>query len=140
LFLKLINRKYLHKAVAKLCEYYKTNVLGFYFGPFAVITTNDYKGAKEIMLRSEFDGRLPNFLAKLRVPNFEDNKGIFFNEGDYWKDQRWFTLRYLRDHGFGRRDPIYEGEVNDEIQKFIGMLKNGPNFEHEKVSHLLVVP
>jgi hypothetical protein len=135
LILKLIDSKFLHKAVAKLCDYYETNVLGFYFGSFAIVTTNDYKSAKEIMVRSEFDGRSPSFLSRLREPNFKDDKGLFFIEGVYWKEQRWFTLRYLRDFGFGRRDPVYEEEVNDELQKFIGMLKEGgPKFEHEKVS------
>lgn len=29
--------------------------------------------------------------------------GVFFTEGDLWKNQRRFTLRHLRDFGFGKQ-------------------------------------
>lgn len=61
-------------------------------------------------------------------------EGIFFTEGPVWHEQRRFTLRYLRDFGFGRRFDELEIDINDEITNFISMLKNGPKYEHEKVS------
>lgn len=59
--------------------------------------------------------------------------GVFFTEGQVWHDQRWFTLRYLRDFGFGRRFQELELEINDEMTYFIDLLRNGPKYTHEKV-------
>jgi hypothetical protein len=98
-----------------------------------IVVTSDYQGVRDLLFRPEFDGRPGLFAVKLREPQFR-LKGVFFIEGNYWKDQRWFTLRYLRDFGFGRRDLIYEEEITDEMQKLMALLKDGPKFEHEKVS------
>lgn len=62
-------------------------------------------------------------------------KGIFNTEGPTWHEQRRYTLRYLRDFGFGRRFDELENDINDEITNFIDLLKNGPKYEHEKVSY-----
>lgn len=59
--------------------------------------------------------------------------GIFFTENDLWHEQRRFTLRYLRDFGFGRRFETLEMEIQTQITQYIDMVKNGPKYEHEKV-------
>lgn len=61
------------------------------------------------------------------------SKGIFFLSGPPWKEQRRFTLRYLRDFGFGRRFSTFEVEINDELLILIDMLKNGSRYPHERV-------
>lgn len=151
LFILLINHKYLYKAVTKLCEYYKTNVrifrifwflnhawkfhpqvLGFYFGEFCYVVANDQASIKEMLLKPEFDGRSDTIISRLRDPNFIYG-GIFFIEGEFWTNQKRFSLRYLRDFGHGRRDPLYEMEVEDEIGKLIKIMKDGPKYEHEHV-------
>lgn len=58
--------------------------------------------------------------------------GIFFTDGGYWNDQRRFTLRNLRDFGFGRRYEDYEIEVRDEMENLVAMIKDGPRYQHEK--------
>lgn len=59
--------------------------------------------------------------------------GIFFREGESWHEQRRYTLRHLRDFGFGRRFESLEMEIQTQIAQFIDMVKNGPKYEHEKV-------
>lgn len=54
-------------------------------------------------------------------------------EGDVWHEQRRFTLRYLRDYGFGRRFDTLEKEIEVQILQFIDLVKNGPKYPHEKV-------
>ncbi|XP_059611495.1 probable cytochrome P450 304a1 [Phlebotomus argentipes] len=130
IFLLLLNGKDLHKAVLTLCRWYKSKTIGFYVGSLPVIVCNDYEGVKEILNRSEFDGRLDIFLARMRDPNF-GLRGIFFTDGPFWKDQRRFTLRHLRDYGFGRRFTELEIEVRDEICLFLDILRGGPKYPEE---------
>lgn len=63
--------------------------------------------------------------------------GIFFTENDLWHEQRRFTLRYLRDYGFGRRFESLEMEIQVQIAQYIDMVRNGPIYEHEKVRKML---
>lgn len=70
LFFMLVDSKFLYKGISKFCDYYKTKVIGFYFGKFLYLATNDSEATKEILVRPEFDGRPLSFLAQLRDPNF----------------------------------------------------------------------
>lgn len=67
--------------------------------------------------------------------------GVFFHDGESWREQRRFALRYMRDFGFGRRFDSLEAEIEIQIRQFIDIIKHGPKFEHEKVVkiRLLVV-
>lgn len=108
-------------------------MIGFYFGEIKIVVANDYESVREILYGNTFDGR-PDFLAaRLREPDFK-LKGIFFTDGLFWKDQRRFALRHLRDFGFGRRDYNYEEEVRDELQSLVNLIKEGPKYDHEKVN------
>lgn len=132
LFLLLLNRKEIHKGVLWLTKWYKSKTIGLYVAGVPTIICNDYEGTKEILTRSEFDGRPDIFLARMRDPKM-NRRGIFFVEGAFWKDQRRFTLRHLRDYGFGRRFAQLEIEVRDEICLFLDILRNGPKYPHEHV-------
>lgn len=54
-------------------------------------------------------------------------------DGEVWHEQRRFTLRHLRDSGFGRRFDILEKEIEIQISQFIDLVKNGPKYPHEEV-------
>ncbi|XP_055524353.1 probable cytochrome P450 304a1 [Wyeomyia smithii] len=127
----MINYRHMHKAAQKLCEFYRTKILGIYLGDFPSIVVNDLEVAKEILSRTEFDGRSDMFLARLRERNFL-RRGIFFTQGPHWKEQRRFVLRHLRDYGFGRRYADFEAETEREIAIMIDMLQYGAKFEHEQ--------
>lgn len=132
LFLLLLNGENIHLAIERLCKFYKSSVIGLYYGEFLVVAANDHASIREVAFNPAFDGRADSLLARLRDPHF-DIKGIFFTDGEYWNEQRRFTLRNLRDYGFGRRFEDYEVEVRDEMQAFVSMIKEGPKFDHEKV-------
>lgn len=148
MFLLLIDRHNLHKAAQRLSKYYKSKVIksnikinvkiifflqviGLFIAGAPTIIANDYDSVKEILVRQEFDGRPDIYLARLRDPDFQ-RKGIFFTEGEQWKDQRRFTLRHLRDFGFGRRFPELEIDIREEISGLIEMIKTGPKYDCEK--------
>ncbi|CAH2211472.1 jg22619 [Pararge aegeria aegeria] len=57
--------------------------------------------------------------------------GIFFTDGYFWHVQRRFTLRYMRDYGFGRREESLEAVVASETKEMIDMARNGPKYPAE---------
>lgn len=130
LFMLLLNFKYMHKAALKMSELYKSKILTIYMGSFLTYIVNDPEEVKNVLNNSDFDGRPDIFLARMRHPD-NKRKGIFFQDGPIWKEQRRFVLRYLRDYGFGRRFDELECVIQEEIQDLIDMLKNGPKYPHE---------
>ncbi|KXJ77750.1 hypothetical protein RP20_CCG006637 [Aedes albopictus] len=132
LFLLAVNYRHLHRAALRLCQFYRTKILGIYLGDFPSIVVNDLAIAKEVLARSEFDGRSDLFLARMRERNFL-RRGIFFTQGPHWKEQRRFVLRHLRDFGFGRRFDELEAETHNEITTLLDVLRYGPKYDHEKL-------
>jgi methyl farnesoate epoxidase/farnesoate epoxidase len=45
---------------------------------------------------------------------------LIFTEGDQWLEQRRFTLRHLKDFGFGKKtmESVIQEEVSDLIERF----------------------
>ncbi|TKR59725.1 hypothetical protein L596_029357 [Steinernema carpocapsae] len=76
------------------------NVYTMYVGPYHCVIIADYKTTMEAFLQNAEDhaGRVDIFMfTKIR-----DNLGITFAKGPGWLEQRRFSLRTLRDFGFGR--------------------------------------
>ncbi|EDW81725.2 uncharacterized protein Dwil_GK12215 [Drosophila willistoni] len=136
LFLMLINFKYLHKAALTFSKWYKSDIIGLYVGKFPVAVVHSGEGVREVLTNQAFDGRPALFVAAMRDPCYEV-RGIFFQEGLLWKEQRRFILRYLRDFGFGRRFNELELVIKEQITDMLDLIRNGPRYEHE---HQLVKP
>lgn len=58
--------------------------------------------------------------------------GIFFKDGLFWQNQRRFTMRHLRDFGFGRRFEELEIHIDEELRAFVDLIKNGAKYDYEK--------
>ncbi|CAG7723409.1 unnamed protein product [Allacma fusca] len=70
----------------------------------------------------------PIFQGRPRVEIFEFDgvsHGITLTTGQEWQDQRRFTLRHLRDFGFGKNS--MEGLVLEEVDELLGWLKSQGN-------------
>lgn len=117
-------------AFRKLGEKYKTKIIGLHLASFPAVVVNDPVLIKEVLNREEFDGRMDIILFRLR--SFWKKLGIFFTDTYFWQEQRRFSLRYLRDFGFGRRDNTLEGVLSDEIKEMLDMRMNGPKYPFEK--------
>ncbi|XP_063619467.1 probable cytochrome P450 304a1 [Cydia splendana] len=117
-------------AFIKLGRRYKTRLVGCYLGPFPAVVANGPALVKEVLNREEFDGRLDIILGRLRA--FWKQLGIFFTDGYFWHTQRRFSLRYMRDFGFGRRCVELEDAITHEIKEMIDMRINGPRNDDEK--------
>ena len=93
---------------------------------------SDYTMIKELMKRDDASGR-PSMVpfqdfrpggdvkGVLDRENSEAVPGIIFTHGKTWSDQRRFTLRVLRDFGFGKSS--MEDTILDEIDKLCEELK-----------------
>lgn len=138
LFMLLLDYNHMHKALDKLCHYYKSDIIGFYINEYPTIVVHNTELSLKCLNRREFDGKPSLPLAKLRSPD-DQVRGIFFTEGEQWHEQRRYFLRNLRDYGFGRRYDELELEMRDELSGFIDLLRNGPKYEHEKVRVFLLL-
>ena len=86
-------------------------------GGFQVNIINDFNLAKELFEKEEFSGRNPDQL--IREIRFWDNipRGIIFTEGSKWSAQRRFSLKTLKDFGFGRKS--IEGSIHFEVDEML---------------------
>jgi hypothetical protein len=48
--------------------------------------------------------------------------GIVFTDDVFWEQQRRFSLRHMRDFGFGRRFAELENVAKEEIQDMLDLL------------------
>ncbi|CAG4991971.1 unnamed protein product [Parnassius apollo] len=116
-------------ACIKLSKEYKSNILGLFLGSLPAVIVNDSKLIKEVLNCEEFDGRMDVIIGRLR--SYWKKLGIFFTDGYFWYVQRRFTLRYLRDYGFGKRDESLESTVAHEVKEMLDMALNGPKYTAE---------
>ncbi|CAF4815057.1 unnamed protein product [Pieris macdunnoughi] len=122
--------KNLGLATMRLAKEFNTKVVGLYLGSCPQVIVNDPALVKEVLLREEFDGRMDTILGRLR--SGWKKLGLFFTDGFFWHTQRRFSLRYMRDSGFGRRCEHLEEAMTNDFKNLLDIVKNGPKNEEEK--------
>ncbi|XP_034236818.1 probable cytochrome P450 304a1 isoform X1 [Thrips palmi] len=122
LHLLAYNYRYTHKGLVAMAAKYKSPVLGMYFGSSPTIITTDFASTRELLLKPEFQGRPDIFTARLR--SFNELWGIFFTEGPLWAEQRRFSLRHMRDFGFGRRFAKMEAATEEEVRTLLDSIRS----------------
>lgn len=71
----IMNHKHLHLAINKLCQFYKSNVIGLHFNCAPAIVVNDLRSVKKALYHRDFDGRPDILLTRLRHPDFKSFHG-----------------------------------------------------------------
>ena len=117
---------------------------GFWLNLFII---NDYELAKVLVYlqwiiqkcntkfqdlfgRDEYSGRrVGAFLKENRFYGTEP-QGVIHTEGSHWVSQRRFSLKTLKDFGFGKQS--LESTVNEEIDEIIGVFKSHQEFSLKK--------
>ena len=92
-------------------------------GNFPVIFISDADILKRVFKMEEFSARpQAKPFQKARYGD-EDGKsrGLLFSTGTEWKEQRRFTMRSLKDMGFGKTS--MEDSINIEVEKLVNLLK-----------------
>ncbi|XP_031345332.1 probable cytochrome P450 304a1 isoform X2 [Photinus pyralis] len=124
-FLLLANYNFTHKAVEVLSRRYKSDLVGIMLGRTPTVLVTGHDLVKETLTRQEFIGRIDCYPNRFR--SMGDLLGVIFTSGDYWRQQRRFALRQLRDFGFGRRFPTTEQMLESEVRNLIGQISSNPH-------------
>lgn len=119
-----------YKALIKLSETYGP-VTGFYMGLNLTISVCGYEAVKEALNNDDLNGR-PDTAAR-RARTFNKRLGFMFVDGDFFREQRRFALRHLRDLGFGRTSA--EEMIHEEIRELIRLIGEQAGSDPEGVVH-----
>ena len=122
----LVTRLFLILAIEKYGK-----VVGFYIGSEPYVVVADFDLIKEVMKNdatasrpklAPFQDLRPGGAVNgvLDKENSDWVPGIIFSRGKAWTDQRRFTLRVLRDFGFGKSS--MEDTIVDEVDKLCELL------------------
>ncbi|KAB0797119.1 hypothetical protein PPYR_08113 [Photinus pyralis] len=130
-FLLLANYNFTHKAVEVLSRRYKSDLVGIMLGRTPTVLVTGHDLVKETLTRQEFIGRIDCYPNRFR--SMGDLLGVIFTSGDYWRQQRRFALRQLRDFGFGRRFPTTEQMLESEVRNLIGQISSNPHPDNHDV-------
>jgi hypothetical protein len=125
------NYKFAHLAFETLGKRYKTDILGLFLGTGPAVVVFSHELCKEVLTRDEFIGRNDSIIIRTR--GLGELKGIFFIDGPFWKGQRRFSLRHMRDYGFGRRSEVVENFLTDEIKQILNFLAKEPDKEDRDI-------
>jgi len=105
------------------------SIVGFYIGNEPGVILADFDLIKDIYKRDDVSTR-PSMrpFCDMRPGHWvldkeNDGKvpGVIFTQGKFWTEQRRFTLRALRDFGFGKAS--MEDTIMDEVEKLCDQLK-----------------
>jgi len=111
--------QYPFKGMKKLAEKYGP-VTAFYLGPSKpFISICGFEAVQEALRNTDLDGRPDSVPLRARTCN--ERLGLMFVEGQFWQDQRRFTLRHLRDLGFGRTSS--ENIIEEEIHQLLDEMR-----------------
>lgn len=92
------------------------DIFSLKMGSYWFVVLNDFDLIKTCLKDEIFTGR-PNYL--LRMSFYK--KGITFNTGANWQAQRRFSMKVLRDFGFGKMSMI--SSIQDEIRELQAFLR-----------------
>nr|CAD7407115.1 unnamed protein product [Timema poppensis] len=96
------------------------SLTGFMMGGQPMVAVCEPKAVQEVLRREEFQGRPDMFIFKER--SFNKKLGVFFSDGHFWVEQRRFTLRHLREFGFGKKS--MESVMHQEVDELSAHLKS----------------
>ena len=105
------------------------NIVGFYIGKQPTVILADFDLIRDIYKRDDVAAR-PSLkpFCDFRPGHWvvdEENEGrvpgVIFTQGRFWTEQRRFTLKVLKDFGFGKTS--MEDTIMDEVEKLCDELK-----------------
>nr|QLI62166.1 cytochrome P450 17 [Streltzoviella insularis] len=108
------------KALSVLAKEYSTQVLGLKLGTELVVVVYGEKNIRQVFTEKEYEGRPNSFFIRLRC--LGKRMGITFADGPLWKEHRQFTVKNLRNVGFGKT--VMEKEIQNEMRNIVDYIKH----------------
>lgn len=110
-----------HKIFIEIGKKYG-GIFAFDLGSYSAVIINDLNIMKQCLNDPAFAGRplLQVFLDK-SGPGATSTRGIITSELQIWSEQRRFTIKNLRDFGFGKAS--MEQIIQEEIKEFIDTIR-----------------
>ena len=98
------------------------DISSFYSGKILIVFISDADILRKIFKMEECSGRPMNKVFSQHRFGRGDGKsrGLLFSTEEEWKEQRRFSLRTLKDMGFGKSS--MEDSINIEVQKLVNLL------------------
>ena len=99
------------------------DISGVYDPDRPVIVVSDPEVVRRLFKMEECSGR-PGGKPFSKARYGQDDgksRGLLMSEGDEWKEQRRFTMRSLKDLGFGKTS--MEDSINHEVEKLVRLLQ-----------------
>ena len=115
-------------ALIDRCLYkYDPNLCTLWIGNKSIIVIQNFELAKDLFSRDEFSGRTTHYHAKYVRGINGESLGLIATTGSFWQDQRRFTIRNLKNLGFGRQklDTLIQDEVQYLIDGLLTRCKHG---------------
>lgn len=99
--------------------------VGFRLGGQLSVVISDFDLLNEAFKDDRFCGRPANlqeiFAAFFAVGAEKSTGGIVFSHGDFWREQRKFAMKTLKDFGVGKSN--LQTVINDEVAKLVDELR-----------------
>ena len=96
------------------------DVMYLRFGSFDAVVLNSYEAIRDLFNKEEFSGRYEFAFTSDR--SFGRILGVIFQSGQAWKELRRFSVRTLRDFGFGKRSST-TAIMSEELAEFTAVLE-----------------
>nr|CAD7458650.1 unnamed protein product [Timema tahoe] len=80
-----------------------------------LILVSGHRAVTQTLNMEELDGRPDGFVFRFRTMG--ERRGVLFTDGEVWKEQRRFSLRNLREFGFGKRS--MEALISEEARSLL---------------------
>lgn len=111
------------KGLSQIAEEYSTKVLGIKLGSEPIVVVFGENNIRRVFTEKEFEGRPDSFFIKLRC--LGKRMGITFADGTLWREHRQFTVKHLKNVGFGKT--AMEAEIQKEMQSIIKYIREHKN-------------
>ena len=112
-----------------------------WIGMIPLIMIQDYALAKDLFSSDDFSGRILGYHDQYIRGKGGQTLGIITTAGQFWQEQRRFTLKHLKDLGFGRSklDSIVQDEVNDVLKALELYSKTGQDVMFDSLFNFPII-
>lgn len=123
--------KYFTRMCSRLGSEYNAPLIGLKLGRDLFVVVNSPKVLREFLNSDDLIGRPDGEFYRSRT--WGERLGVLLTDSDLWKEQRRFSLRHLRDFGFGRRDMsvMIEEETENMVKYLEELIRNSEEGEIE---------